>query len=82
MLSPNFQTRAVNFIVASVQEIPRVGDHAGNRRSGHRRRRAHVDARARVAHAAFEVARGRGDAGLARTEHTHVSAAARAIRPT
>src|SRR5207248_1555779 len=53
-----------------------VGDMAGDRRGGDRRRRGHVDARRRVAHPAFEIAGRGGDAGLAGAEDTHMAAIA------
>ena len=49
---------------------------------GHRRGRSHVDARARVAHAAFEVARACGNTNFLGPEHAHVAAAARALKTT
>src|SRR5688572_1805271 len=77
MLSPNFQTLALNFMIVSVEKFARIGDVAGQCGRSDRRRRAHEHFRARIAHTTLEVARGRRDAHLVRPNDTHMTAAAR-----
>src|SRR5215204_2558123 len=74
MSSPNFQTRPI--VIAPSSDRVGVRDMAGHGRGGDRGGRCHVDAGGLVAHAAAEIARAGGDAGLAGADHAHVPAVA------
>src|SRR6516162_9901912 len=65
--SPNFQTLPE---IAS-GDLGRAGDTSGDRRGGDGRGRGHIDARAGVAHAAFQIAGAGSDAGLTGPERPY-----------
>ena len=71
-MSSNFQTRP-NGICASIQKLTGVGHLPGNRRRGDGRGRGHENAGGRIAHPPLEIACARRDAGLARSQHAHMT---------
>src|SRR3954470_20602097 len=85
MLSGNFQTRASNFMLIAflnrlAQVLAGMRDCPLDGGCGDGRRRSHEDLGTRITHAAFKVARARGNADFFRTEHAHVATAAGAAR--